>query len=348
MYYQSFTLKINNVYLRQEKNGVTIYDLERDIYLFFENITIDYFKDISTSENVYKVLKANNYKCSYYIDYQYPLKINWMITNKCNLDCIYCLASDKMINKENNINHLEIAKHILSFKPITINISGGEPTIDSNLIMILDYLTDKTSVVLDSNGSIPIDNNLLNAIKKANASVRISIDSIDEKINKVVRPSKNNNNYLDVVINNIKLLLKENIKVSIHTVLTNINYSNISDLGKIINELGIKYWHLYGLINMGRAKESYSSLCLEYDKHLQIKKQLEKQFKDMKISLSLPNKKSKQTRALMVDADGRFYVECAGEKPIYISKDNKKVGLDEINKILNIDSYIKSYLSDIY
>ncbi len=85
----------------------------------------------------------------------------------CNLRCSYC---DTTYAFENGKNYTieEILKLIKKYKLKYIEITGGEPLLQEEVHDLIDELVKNYNVVLETNGSVPID--------KVNPNVKIIMD----------------------------------------------------------------------------------------------------------------------------------------------------------------------------
>ena len=87
------------LFIREELNGITVYDIVKNIYKFYEGVELkEYFsKNEKLEKNKFnKFLEENKNAISSNIKVQYPFRINWLVSDVCNLDCIYCCANNKM------------------------------------------------------------------------------------------------------------------------------------------------------------------------------------------------------------------------------------------------------------
>ena len=87
---------------------------------------------------------------------QFPLKIEFEITSRCNLKCNHCMI--EINKKKNELNALEIKKLIDDWHKcglMELQFTGGEPTIRSDLIEIIEYSRQKgLKVLLSTNGTL--------------------------------------------------------------------------------------------------------------------------------------------------------------------------------------------------
>lgn len=111
-----------------------------------------------------------------------------IITDKCNMNCPFCIAS-YMINtdkKELDIKNLkEFVLPLLKEKNIThVGISGGEPTINGNLVDICKILYENGYQVNIATNGFDIDK-LISASKYVNY-ISLSLNSLKEdEINQI-------------------------------------------------------------------------------------------------------------------------------------------------------------------
>jgi len=85
---------------------------------------------------------------------KYDMHINWMLTDKCNFSCIYCCANAKKgIPKPIDIPRVMRQFNGLQ-KTLLITIGGGEPFLVPNFVELVQALTKKHYVRIDTNLSL--------------------------------------------------------------------------------------------------------------------------------------------------------------------------------------------------
>jgi len=336
-------INIENIWIRNEDKSVSIYDLDKDLYLFFENININ--NNFKTSKQVYDYLIKNNKTPTIPDNYYAPARINYLLTNNCNLDCIYCIAHNKMSN-ESIQTDISIIDKILSYNPLSISISGGEPFLSKDLSNIIDRINNKVAILIDTNGTIPFTDKHLESIKNSKALVRISLDTNNSTINSLTRPNKNNEIYdITNIINNIRLLLDNNIPANIHTVVTKLNKAYLIELCTLLTDLGINRLHLYGLIKNGKARYNYDEIHVDEKELLDIENNLSKQFTSLHITTTPGLDSMSITPSLMVDSNGKFFVEKWDKNHEYIGSNPYNPTKKEIYNKLHIKNHLETYYS---
>ncbi len=111
-----------------------------------------------------KVLNYLSYKCGKYkVSYDFkkfsPVFVSYLITNRCNLSCPFCIVGSSINVKGNRKEAtLEKTKEIFNTpvlkKTLNIMLSGGEPTLVKDLEKIIRYLkSQKRFVSINTNGA---------------------------------------------------------------------------------------------------------------------------------------------------------------------------------------------------
>jgi len=333
-----------NYFIRREKNGITILYKSKHLYRFYQNVSLDEIINMSIKEleNYFKNRKSNKN-----IIFEHPFKVSWLIEEKCNLDCIYCIAHNKMYKDLKLCGLADTAAHIIKLKIMNVCISGGEPFLSSGLSQIIAILSRKCAITIDTNGTICILKDMLEILKKANVLIRISVDSLNKDIVNKVRPAKNKytGKYLRNIIENIKILTENNIDVMIHTVITNINKDDLVMLGEKLIELGITRWHLFEVIRSSKCEPIYNEIKVASPDLIEIKERLLKKFGDrMDITFDFDKMKSNSKVVLLIDNQGRFFLDTFVDGIKFIGEIPEKPSIEEINEKLDILGHCNEYL----
>lgn len=334
----------DNYVIREEKNGITILNSSIHVYKFFKNSLFNDFINMSISE-VKEFFQ--NKPGGKDIIFEFPFKVSWLIENKCNLACVYCIAKNKMYNNTDLFSLVDTAKHIVSLKVMNVCISGGEPFLNPCLSEVISILTDKCAITIDTNGTIAITEDMLKIIKKANALVRISIDSLDPNVINKVRPNKYNNmlDYIGIIINNIRMLIDSNVNLMIHTVITKVNKNCLLNLSEKLIELGISRWHLFEVINAGSCKAIYNDIKVKPDELIKIREMMKKEIGErLNITFDINKMKSNSKVVLLINNQGFFFLDTFSDGIKYIGLNPKNPSNKEIMEYIDIQSHCDEYL----
>lgn len=148
-----------------------------------------------------------------------------MITSKCNLSCSYCIAKElpgSFMNKEIGYKaidyfiHLSEGANVLDFV-----FTGGEPLSEGGILEdFISYAVSKTNnegmgarISIKTNGTL-IKKSNFDFYKSSKSQIFISIDGI-ESVHNRHRTSGKTKNTFATVLSNIKLLIAENIPITV-------------------------------------------------------------------------------------------------------------------------------------
>ena len=334
------------LYIREEKNGITVYEKDTNLYKFYENVNIKELENCKKFKDFEKYLNTKKEYISENIEYSQPFRINWLIEERCNLDCIYCFADDKMQNNETKENILETANHILKLGFMNVGLSGGEPTISPYLKDVIETLKGKCSINIDTNGTLPQLGELAELLKEANVLVRVTIDSTDPKILNKVRPCKNQSlKQLDIIKENITKLQDANVPIMIHTVVTQINKNHLRDIACELVKLGVKRWHMYGVNYAEKCKDIYNDIKLTNSELNEVYLAVKNEFGDkINMSVYFDEGNYSANSVLLVNSEGKFYLDSIKNGINFIGKNPKLPTLEEINNDLDTKLHCKGYL----
>ena len=154
--------------------------------------------------------------------------INLHFTDFCNYKCIHCF-----VNKENyelSLENIKICvdriKEYFEKNGVKgrINIAGGEPLISRNINEIIDYIYSKgISISIITNGYY-LSEEFIKRNSKKISSIGISVDSINNSINKITGSCFGEKTIdYQTLVNNCLLIKKYNMKLKINTCLTKFN-----------------------------------------------------------------------------------------------------------------------------
>ena len=225
---------------------------------------------------------------------------------------------------------------------LSLNINA----LDDFQSKIVKLFIDDDNAILDTNGTVPLTPRHLDAIRSADALVRISMDSANPATEGRLRPRHGvAEDMFGAICANLALLIREGISVSVHTVVTRVNEAELMAQGEWLQELGVRGWHLYGLLRNGRATQRYQELFVSHDRLIMLRDALRQRYPHMSISCSAGEKEAEDTAALIVDSSGRFFVQQPDCAPVYTGRDPNRPTAEEIAAHLNVESYVRNYYS---
>ena len=194
-----------------------------------------------------------------------PLGAGWMLTGRCNLNCIHCYGNREDHNAQSLTREesLRVVDRIAESGILRQTLSGGEPLLNKYVFDIIDALAAKgVAPILGTNGRL-LDEHTVKKLRNC-ARVEISLDSAKPEINNIVR--RGPNIAVDAFADArraISLCQDAGLKVRVLTCLNRFNYKQIPALAELLHNLGIREWSISWTMNVGRSSIYYDALVPE-------------------------------------------------------------------------------------
>lgn len=184
-----------------------------------------------------------------------------IVTERCNLDCVYCYerASNLYKHKE-NMNWETAQKAITSFfdmvrldptsQPV-VRFFGGEPLVNWSIIeQSLKYIEQNyskfpVSYIINTNGTL-VTKEIAETLSKYKVQVALSIDGIGE-YHDYARKYVDGRGSFSVIDHNLDILLEAGCKVNLSTVCTDYNYMHLRELVDYVIGKREKYNYSVGI-----------------------------------------------------------------------------------------------------
>jgi len=189
-----------------------------------------------------------------------PVNLTWEITHRCNLKCVHCLSgsSDESPGELDFEECRAIVDQLAALKVFEINFGGGEPLLKNYFLPLLRYIHEKGIVTcISTNGTVLTDEALACFAGNPLVNVQVSLDGATPEVNDRIRGQ----GTFHRIIKGIERLVGKNIPLSINTVVTSLNFMQLSHL----KELAISYGARLRVSRFrpsGRARESWEMLKL--------------------------------------------------------------------------------------
>ncbi|MEP0266627.1 GTP 3',8-cyclase MoaA [Dokdonia sp.] len=142
------------------------------------------------------------------------------LTERCNLRCTYCMPANgiQLSPKEHIMTYEEIytiAKEFVTHGVTKIRLTGGEPLIRKDVLLILEKLAQlPVELAITTNGVI-VDKFIKQFKEYGIQKINVSLDSLNIDKNKGIT----RRDYFAKVYHNIQLLVKEGFEVKVNCVL---------------------------------------------------------------------------------------------------------------------------------
>lgn len=308
-------------------------ELEKYLQLIKDNNVVKLNSDNLSLGGFYQFLDREAHKYSTYLST--PARVQWEITQQCNLSCRQCYINSKHFCRKNELDTRECLKLVERLKKINvlwIELQGGEPLIRKDLLKIVEKIKlENLNVRIATNGTLiteEIAKTLLKLLDSKNDSFQISLDGSSAKINDQIRGK----GAFGKTINGIKICEKIGLRYSINTTLMDENIHDAYNIYKLIHDIGgADRFSFFTLMKVGRGKQLNFEFVEEgirqfikikesekkvkkplvkgfigYEKHIPgYKEAVEKVFRDKVIPVA--NRNSASISSMDIDCDGSVY-----------------------------------------
>ncbi|WP_027431836.1 radical SAM protein [Lachnospira multipara] len=188
-----------------------------------------------------------------YINIKGPEFFMFDVTSACNYRCVHCYNnSGQTMSDELTDDEVEnIAKEISLFKPDSVCLCGGEPTLRNNLLDIIKTLSPSVgSVNMVSNGS-KITYEFANELKAAGLNMlQISLDGANSFQHDNFRRC---NGAFEKAVNAIKISKDVGFDTLVSFSVNEMNYLYLEEYLELLCTLKVEKVRFMPMIPMGRA-----------------------------------------------------------------------------------------------
>ena len=228
---------------------------------------------------MYKEIEKQLLSKDYYEDnlkLSTPIKIQWKITNKCNLKCKHCYLG-KLNGFELDFDKvMEITDTIINSNVMEVTLSGGECLTYKGIETVIEKLLIN-DIKVDIFTNALLLKNVLNKIDKkikdkSKLLFYVSVDGLKENHEKI-----RGKNTFDRTIENIRYAIEKGYPVVTNTVINKINYNDIIDMVVLLKKMGVKDVQLSNLIVQGNAT---NDLKVDLKSQMQLKDKLSILYKE--------------------------------------------------------------------
>ncbi|WDV48161.1 radical SAM protein [Clostridiaceae bacterium M8S5] len=269
-YGDKFLIRVRDQYLLTNeiaKNIILDLYETRNVKKTIEKIKVDYDLDDQT---IIEWLEICNKPMSQFEEYEgerikfpKPFKIQWRVTDKCNLACKHCYAMNETelgcIDDYDTV--MKIVDKIIENNTMELSITGGEVSTLPMIREILEKLM-KNNIFINiyTNGMLLDEHMEFLKEKKDLFKLFISVDGSREGHEKV----RGEDTY-DKLLKNISLAVSNGCIVQTSTVINALNYQGIPDMILELKEIGIKAMQFSYTVIEGNAVKNKEILEMTQD-----------------------------------------------------------------------------------
>lgn len=193
-----------------------------------------------------------------------PTSVQLLLTRKCNLNCIYCSATQYEKNeKEPELSTkewLEVLKRLKEIQVFTVDFSGGEIFLKEDIFDILETAGryNFPKMVITSNGTL-ISDVVAKRLKSLNfKNLAISLDGNLTNHNRL-----RGDGVFSKTLEGIGHLVNNGIIPQILFTPLKINYKDLNELVEMLYPMGVRDLSFNKLHPTGRCSEIYKDVMLD-------------------------------------------------------------------------------------
>lgn len=184
----------------------------------------------------------------------YPVTCVWEVTMACNMRCKHCGSSCSSA-LPGELSTAEAFKFIDMCKDINlkwINLSGGEPFVRPDLILLIKYLyANSIPINIISNGWLVSEDIAKELAGIKYLRVMISLDGPEEIHDFIRKPGS-----FARIKNSLEILNKYNILTGCITTLTKQNYKFLEEIRTFLAKMNVECWQVQLGLPMGNLSEN--------------------------------------------------------------------------------------------
>jgi len=201
-------------------------------------------------------------------DSRAPHMAAFELTERCNLQCIYCYSESSPYKRSKEMSTSEVFKTLEKLKDagvLQIWVGGGEPLLRTDIVPILQKMRELNFYIYLSTNGVMLANNY-NLAKKISCladEVHISLDGATPETHNRLRGG------YDEIIKALKIMgelsQQGGAKLTLGSVISRLNKDEIEDIIDIGVEVGASAWVWSPLYPVGRGAKAFGEVLKKED-----------------------------------------------------------------------------------
>jgi len=181
-----------------------------------------------------------------------PQAVIWIISGKCNLNCIHCYASRFLSLPHHTVEErLRLIRELADNGVMHIGITGGEPLLEENLELYIKEIRDH-GMTCDVNTNATLMNaEKARFFRRHEVFLYVSIDGASKETHEKIRGRGN----WERLMKGLDIITKEELEFSTVMTISKLNYREIGDYVRLAEKVGAYSACMIPLMPSGRATE---------------------------------------------------------------------------------------------
>ncbi|HVG21201.1 MAG TPA: radical SAM protein [Blastocatellia bacterium] len=184
----------------------------------------------------------------------------WILTAVCNLKCPMCYSylgqGSADISKKR-----AIVDRLREYGLQKIMFTGGDPTIDRDLVQIVQYAKLKGFKTAISTNGILLSEALMQALDCCLDELTLPIDG---SVPEIHGNHRGQDSHLDTVMRLLKQVKNYGFQTDVSTVVTRLNLGDILNILRLVESEEIKKWKVFQYDGLMQDENTYRALCISH------------------------------------------------------------------------------------
>lgn len=184
----------------------------------------------------------------------------WECTLRCNLNCLHCGSDCRSLSEKQDmplndfLGVLDDVSSVMEARRILVVTTGGEPLVRKDICSCGQAIRSRGfHWGMVSNGML-LDEKMCNQLLDAGLeTIAVSLDGFEDAHNWL----RGNKLSFAMAERAIKILVNKEITWDVITCVNRKNYSHLKSFKEYLIGIGVKYWRIFTIVPMGRAKENH-------------------------------------------------------------------------------------------
>jgi radical SAM protein with 4Fe4S-binding SPASM domain len=190
-----------------------------------------------------------------------PGVIVWYCTTSCEYRCRHCWRYESRHVRELDTSEAKkLIRHVAEADPRLLVFSGGEPLLRKDIFELFEFAREQGLNIATDVRTAQFDDEVAQALARNQVHACITMDAMSPDITDTICGFKGAHERL---MQTIKLCERHGVEFGFNTAVQQLNADEVTAITQWANEIGATTHHISMLIPLGKAAESYASMCLD-------------------------------------------------------------------------------------
>ncbi len=188
--------------------------------------------------------------------------VSWGTTNYCPLRCPHCYrdASRRLPDELSTQEARRLIEQIADLKARILVFSGGEPLAREDIVELVRYAHEQGLLPALATSGLLVNERIVRDL--ASAGLRYVAISLDSHVPEKHDRFRGVSGLWKKVVDSVRMFVDQGVEVQLNFTMTVENVEDLEGVVKLCEDLNVKYLHVFDLVPVGRATETWRRLKL--------------------------------------------------------------------------------------